>query len=153
MKSSIYQLTAGVVEDNRNYINGNAAEYLLNNAENEEFGWQWYLTSKEALDFDMNDETRKKHIEEITEFIKENFDYEVGNIEDEEEDEELTYDIRFDDENDSETKGFEESIEYCKMYIKTNNSSNNETFAQFAGGTATIVCNETEEDIETIIIK
>lgn len=151
MKSNVEQLVEGIVSDNTQFINGNVAEYLLNNAENMEFGWYEFLTTEEIEEFENDSKRQEELIAEVTEFINDNFNYEMKD--DDEEEEEQTYDIRFDDEQDSESKSFSENLEYCKMYIKTNNSSNDETFKKYKGGTATIVCNETEEDIETITIQ
>lgn len=58
-----------------------------------------------------------------------------------------TYDVVFNDATDSNTKGFNESLEYCKDYIKAHNGSNHSYFADYKGGTASIVCNETDETV------
>ncbi len=64
-----------------------------------------------------------------------------------EEDAVRTYDVRFNDEEDSNSKGFRESFEYCKQYIEMYNGSNHSYFADYKGGTVSIVCNETGETI------
>lgn len=56
-----------------------------------------------------------------------------------------TYDVVFNDATFSNNKGFNESIEYCKDYIKTHNGSNFSYFADYKGGSVSIVCNETEK--------
>jgi len=64
-----------------------------------------------------------------------------------EEDAVRTYDVRFNDEEDSNSKGFRESLEYCKQYIEMYNGSNHSYFADYKGGTVSIVCNETGETV------
>lgn len=54
-----------------------------------------------------------------------------------------TYDVHFNDSNDSNSKGFKLSIEECKDYINSNNGTNDSYFADYKGGTVSVVCNET----------
>ncbi len=56
-----------------------------------------------------------------------------------------TYDVRFNDNNDSNSKEFKMTLEEAKSYIKTNNGTNNSYFANYKGGSVSIVCNENEE--------
>lgn len=58
-----------------------------------------------------------------------------------------TYDVHFNDNNDSNNKGFSETLEYCKHYIRHNNGTNESYFADYKGGTVSIVCNETGETV------
>lgn len=58
-----------------------------------------------------------------------------------------TYDVHFNDEYDSNNKGMTESLEYCREYIRQNNGTNNSYFADYKGGTVSIVCNETGETV------
>lgn len=58
-----------------------------------------------------------------------------------------TYDIYFNDDNDSNNKGMNESLEYCKEYIRENNGTDNSYFADYKGGIVSIVCNETGETV------
>lgn len=58
-----------------------------------------------------------------------------------------TYDILFNDENNSNNKGFAISLEAAKNYIGSNNGTNESYFADYKGGTVSIVCNETEETV------
>lgn len=70
-----------------------------------------------------------------------------------EEDAVRTYDIHFNDEESSNNKGFRESFEYCKNYIEMYNGSNHSYFADYKGGTVSIVCNETGETVHEEEIK
>jgi len=58
---------------------------------------------------------------------------------------EKTYDVVFSNDTSDDNKGFEESLEYCKDYIKSNNGTNNSYFEDYKGGTVWIKDNVTEE--------
>ncbi len=59
----------------------------------------------------------------------------------------MTYDVHFNDANDSNNKGFKESLDYCKNYISSYNGTDESYFADYKGGTVSIVCNETGEEV------
>jgi hypothetical protein len=64
-----------------------------------------------------------------------------------------TYDIVFNDNENSNNKGFAFSLEDAKHYIEKNNGTDESYFADYKGGTVSIVCNETSETIfETEIL-
>ncbi|MCH3994842.1 MAG: hypothetical protein LKE54_07315 [Prevotella sp.] len=65
-------------------------------------------------------------------------DYVLGKIE-------KTYDVVFSDDTSDDNKGFEEPLEYCKDYIRSNNGTNNSYFEDYKGGTVWIKDNQTEE--------
>ena len=56
-----------------------------------------------------------------------------------------TYDVQFDDNDNTNSKGWSMPYDYCKDYIESNNGTNNSYFADYKGGTVSIVCNETGE--------
>lgn len=58
-----------------------------------------------------------------------------------------TYDVHFNDANDSNNKGFKESFDYCKNYIETYNGTNESYFEDYKGGSVSIVCNETGDEV------
>ena len=64
-----------------------------------------------------------------------------------------TYDVQFDSETSSNNKGFKESLKYCKDYIKMHNGSNDSYFADYKGGTVSVICNETEATVYSTSIK
>ena len=64
-----------------------------------------------------------------------------------------TYDVHFNDENDSNNKGFSYTLEEAKDYIEMHNGSNVSYFADYKGGTVSVVCNETGETVYEEIIK
>lgn len=61
--------------------------------------------------------------------------------------EEKTFDVVFNDAIASDSKGFHESFDYCKSYIDRNNGTDESYFVDYIGGTVSIVCNETEEEV------
>ena len=65
----------------------------------------------------------------------------------------LTYDVVFQDDNSSNRKGWHETFEYCKNYIESNNGTNTSYFADYKGGTVSIYCNETDEEVYTYAVK
>ena len=58
-----------------------------------------------------------------------------------------TYDVCFNDNDCSNNKGWHETYEYCKDYIESGNGTNNDYFADYKGGTVSIYCNETGEEV------
>ena len=63
------------------------------------------------------------------------------------------FDVVFNDDCDCYRKGFNESYEYCLDYIKTYNGTNESYFADYKGGTVSIVNNDTEEYVYNETIK
>ena len=58
-----------------------------------------------------------------------------------------TFDIVFNDNENSNEKGFSSSLQYCKNYIRLNAGTNDSYFADYKGGTASIVNNTTGETV------
>ena len=54
-----------------------------------------------------------------------------------------TYNVHFNDSNDSNDKGMSVTFEDAKAYIESNNGTNHSYFADYKGGTVSVVCNET----------
>ncbi len=59
-----------------------------------------------------------------------------------------TFDIYFHDSENSNNKGFEESLNYCRDYIKMHAGTDYSYFADYKGGIASIVSNETGDTVE-----
>ena len=59
----------------------------------------------------------------------------------------LTYDIVFNDETDSNNVGGSWSLQEAKDYIEINNGTDNGYFADYKGGTVSIYCRETDEEV------
>jgi hypothetical protein len=64
-----------------------------------------------------------------------------------------TYDIYFNNEEDSNNKGFSKSLSYCRDYIEMKNGSMDSYFADYKGGTVSIVCNETGETVYSEVVR
>lgn len=59
----------------------------------------------------------------------------------------MTYDVVFNDDNKSDCNGFRSSLQYCKDYIEMYNGKNESYFMDYKGGTVSVRCNETGEDV------
>jgi hypothetical protein len=68
-------------------------------------------------------------------------------VEPQNQEDENTYDVVFNDEYDSNSKGMQATLEECKEYIRQNNGTSESYFADYKGGTVSIVCNETGETV------
>jgi len=55
---------------------------------------------------------------------------------------EKTYDVVFNSDKHSNSNGFISSLEFCLKYIE---SGKDDYFKSYAGGTVSVVCNETGE--------
>ena len=78
MKNSIETMLNSYVSDNAEYIkeNGvNAAEYILADTEAQDQGWLWFLSDEEIEEFESDKEARKKHIQEIRDYVNKNYNY------------------------------------------------------------------------------
>lgn len=58
-----------------------------------------------------------------------------------------TYDVVFNNETSSNAKGFKAVARYCRSYIIVNNGTDESYFADYKGGTVSVVCNETGEKV------
>ena len=64
-----------------------------------------------------------------------------------------TYDIYFNDSENSNNKGFNMILEEAKEYIRIYNGTNESYFADYKGGTVSIVCNENGEEVYNTTIR
>ncbi|EIM32969.1 hypothetical protein [Prevotella bivia] len=64
-----------------------------------------------------------------------------------------TYDIYFNDSENSNNKGFNMTLEEAKEYIRIYNGTNESYFADYKGGTVSIVCNEDGEEVYNTTIR
>lgn len=60
-----------------------------------------------------------------------------------------TYDIQFNDNSTCNAKGFALSLDECIDYITRNNGTNESYFADYKGGSVSVVCNQTEDVVYT----
>lgn len=78
MKNSIKTLLDAYVHDNADFIKDSGytvAEFILADTEAEDHGWYWFLTDSEIEEFENSKEARERHINEIKEFVTENYNY------------------------------------------------------------------------------
>ena len=64
-----------------------------------------------------------------------------------------TYDFYFNDSENSNNKGFNMTLEEAKEYIRIYNGTNESYFADYKGGTVSIVCNENGEEVYNTTIR
>lgn len=82
MKQSVHQFTRQVVNDNKDFIlEGNIAEWLINEASSHEWGIHWYLSDDESLEYDRATTARRAEIEqEVFNYIKENWNFDISDF-------------------------------------------------------------------------
>jgi hypothetical protein len=64
-----------------------------------------------------------------------------------------TYDVVFNDDENSNSKGFTVDPYSAIAYIQANNGSNFSYFADYKGGTVSVVCNQTGETVYEELVK
>jgi hypothetical protein len=64
-----------------------------------------------------------------------------------------TYDVFFNDDDSSNNLGFKKSLKYCKDYIKQHNGTKHLYFADYKGGSVSVVCNETGDMVYETTVK
>jgi len=77
MKTSILTLTQCYVNDNKSFIKGNVAEYLISEAYNNDNYFFWYLSDEEIEEINGHPELWTKKWDEVVYFINFNFNYEI----------------------------------------------------------------------------
>ena len=60
---------------------------------------------------------------------------------------EKTYDVVFNDSNDSNSKGIHGTYDECMSWIESNRYDQSTYFGDYKGGTVSIVCDQTEEEV------
>lgn len=81
MKNSANQLTKAYIHDNKQFIEGNVAEYLMLNIEAVS-NYNEYLSDEEIEEYENASNERKAEIEnEIETWINENFNYDISKFE------------------------------------------------------------------------
>lgn len=77
MKKSIDTLIEGVARDNAAYIDTTIANYLIESAESEEFGWNWFFDGEEIEE---NGEPTADQINEVKDYLNNCWDITVEEI-------------------------------------------------------------------------
>ena len=87
MKSSALQLAKQIVYDNKNYIDGNIAEYMILEVESSASNMFQYLTDEEIEDIqDTNDmfeasKLQKKLTQDVKDMFLTNFNFDISEFE------------------------------------------------------------------------
>lgn len=77
MKKSIDTLIEGAARDNAAYIDATIANYLIESAESEEFGWNWFFDCEEIEE---NGEPTDEQISEVKDYLNNYWDITVDEI-------------------------------------------------------------------------
>lgn len=77
MKKSIDTLIVGVARDNAAFIGTTIANYLIESAENEEFGWNWFFDYDEIEE---NGEPTTDQVDEVKNYLNSYWDITVDEI-------------------------------------------------------------------------
>lgn len=64
-----------------------------------------------------------------------------------------TYDVHFNSSSESNNKGFKLTQEECEGWIEANKNDKSTYFGDYVGGTVSVVCNETGEEVFSEEIK
>jgi len=83
MKTSVLQFTRQSVANNKEFIEGNIAEYLILNVQSDEYGYHGYFSDDESHEYDgeANANRRCEMRNEVEDFINENFDFDISEFE------------------------------------------------------------------------
>lgn len=82
MKNSALQFTRQYISDNKQYINGNIAEHLILNVQSADQGYLEYLSEDKIEEYENASAERRAEIQdEVEDFIKTNFDFEIDEFE------------------------------------------------------------------------
>lgn len=77
MKNSALQLARQIVNDNKQYIDGNIAEYMIQEVDSNENNFYQYLTDEEIEEMNGNPEKWNELGEQVYSMLRENFDYDI----------------------------------------------------------------------------
>jgi ribosomal protein S13 len=78
MKSSALQLAKQIVNDNKSFIDGNIAEYMIQEVDSNDNNFYQYLTDEEIEEMNGNVQKTQELGEEVYTMLKENFNYDIS---------------------------------------------------------------------------
>jgi len=81
MKSSALQLAKQIVNDNKSFIEGNIAEYMIQEVDSNDSNFFQYLTDEEIEEMNGNPEKWNELGEEVYEMLRTNFNYDISEFE------------------------------------------------------------------------
>lgn len=121
---------------NENRGNMSLYDYICSQEANDPNFYRWIFDEDFAEDFD-----NSLSNDQIIEYIKFK------------EAQKLTYDVVFDDDTNSNQKNMNDELDICHSYIKNYNGTNESYFADYKGGTVSIICNQTGEVVHSELVK
>ncbi len=121
---------------NENRGNMSLYYYICSQEENDPNFYRWIFDEDFAEDFDNS--LSNDQIIEYSKF---------------KESKKLTYDVVFNDDTNSNQKNMNDELDVCHFYIKNYNGTNESYFADYKGGTVSIICNQTGEVVHSEIVK
>ena len=77
MKNSALKIARAIVNDNKSFIEGNIAEYIIQEVDSNDNNFYQYLTDEEMEE--MNGDVQKTHDlgEEVFSMLRENFNFDI----------------------------------------------------------------------------
>ena len=78
MKSSALQLAKQIVNDNKSFIEGNIAEYMIQEVDSNDNNFYQYLTDEEIEEMNGSVQKTQELGEEVYTMLKENFNYDIS---------------------------------------------------------------------------
>ena len=81
MKNSAKQIAKQIVNDNKQYIDGNIAEYMIQEVDANENNFYQYLTDEEIEEMNGNPEKWNELGKQVYSMLRENFDYNIEEFE------------------------------------------------------------------------
>ena len=81
MKASALQLAKQIVNDNKSFIDGNIAEYMIQEVESNDNNFFQYLTDEEIEEMNCNPTKWNELGEQVYKMLNENFNYDISEFE------------------------------------------------------------------------
>ena len=81
MKASALQLAKQIVNDNKSFIEGNIAEYMIQEVDSNDSNFYQYLTDEEIEEMNEKPEKWNELGEQVHEMLRSNFNYDISEFE------------------------------------------------------------------------
>lgn len=78
MKKSALQIAKAIVNDNKSFINGNVAEYMIQEIDSNENNFYQYLTDEEIEEMNGNPAKWNELGEQVYKMLNENFNFDIS---------------------------------------------------------------------------
>lgn len=78
MKNSALQIAKAIVNDNKSFINGNVAEYMIQEIDSNENNFYQYLTDEEIEEMNGNPAKWNELGEQVYKMLNENFNFDIS---------------------------------------------------------------------------